>query len=84
MIQPRFQVQDTELQGLNIVQRRIFEDPRGHFSRLFCAEALKEAGFPTTISQINHSLTKQSGTVRGLHFQHPPHTEIKEMGRAHV
>lgn len=77
MTAARFEVQDTGIAGLRLVQRRILEDPRGSFSRMFCSEAFRDWGFVTNISQINHTRTHRVGTVRGLHFQHPPHMEIK-------
>ena len=77
MTAPRFDIRGTKLKGLKIIQRSLLEDHRGYFSRLFCADAFKEAGFTPPVSQINHTCTKRIGTVRGLHFQHPPHAEIK-------
>jgi dTDP-4-dehydrorhamnose 3,5-epimerase len=54
-----------------------FGDQRGRFSRLFCREELRAAHGDRAIVQINHSLTRAVGTVRGLHFQHAPHAEAK-------
>lgn len=67
----------TPLTGLVVVQRKRLEDLRGFFSRLFCAEELSAVGFALPIAQINQTLTRQRGAVRGLHFQHPPHAEDK-------
>lgn len=67
----------TPLTGLHIVQRKRLEDARGYFSRLFCAEELGLAGFELPVAQANQTLTRRRGTVRGLHFQHPPHAEDK-------
>lgn len=63
--------------GLFRVQRYPRVDERGHFSRVFCADELAEAGWADPIAQINHSYTARRGTVRGMHFQHPPHAEMK-------
>ena len=63
--------------GLLVLRRKGLEDRRGTFARLFCAESFRAFGFPAPISQINHTLTRQAGTIRGLHFQHPPHAEVK-------
>ena len=66
------------LKGLALVQRHPFGDERGRFERLFCLNSLEEAlGHPLAISQINRSMTMAHGTVRGLHFQYPPHAETK-------
>jgi len=73
----RFEIADTSLDGLKIVQRKTAADARGSLSRLFCAADLKAAGFDAAIAQINHTFTVQRGAVRGLHFQYPPHAEIK-------
>jgi len=67
----------TPLAGLTLVQRRRLEDARGFFSRLFCAEELAQAGFALPVAQVNQTLTRRRGTIRGLHFQHPPHAEDK-------
>lgn len=74
---PSFVATPTPLAGLVVVQRKRLEDPRGFFSRVFCADELSAAGFVLPIAQINQTLTRTRGTVRGLHFQHPPHAEDK-------
>jgi dTDP-4-dehydrorhamnose 3,5-epimerase len=73
----RFDFHPTPLEGLWVVQRKPIEDPRGFFCRFFCAEEFQEAGLKKPIAQINHTYTKKKGTVRGLHFQYPPHAESK-------
>jgi dTDP-4-dehydrorhamnose 3,5-epimerase len=73
----RFEIGDTPLAGLKSVQRQRLGDARGFLSRLFCADELRAAGWDAPIAQINHTHTARRGTVRGLHFQHPPHAEIK-------
>lgn len=52
-------------------------DHRGAFARLFCARELEAAHGGRPIVQINHSLTRKVGAIRGLHFQHPPKAEAK-------
>ena len=52
-------------------------DARGYLERLFCARDLAEIGWHEPIAQINHTYTSKKGTVRGMHFQLPPHTEKK-------
>jgi dTDP-4-dehydrorhamnose 3,5-epimerase len=73
----RFDFVPTPLAGLMLVQRKAMEDHRGFLSRLYCADEFRETGFDRPIAQINHTLTRRKGTVRGLHFQHPPHAETK-------
>lgn len=67
----------TPIAGLTVLQRSRIEDGRGFLSRLFCAELMRAAGFDQPIAQINHTLTRRCGSVRGLHFQYPPHAEVK-------
>lgn len=72
-----FDVSPTPLAGLLLVTRRQRSDSRGYFSRFFCAKEMAELGWCQPVAQVNHSLTREIGTVRGLHFQHPPHAEDK-------
>jgi dTDP-4-dehydrorhamnose 3,5-epimerase len=52
-------------------------DERGRFTRLFCARELAEIGHVKPIVNVNHSYTQKQGTIRGMHFQHPPDAEGK-------
>lgn len=72
-----FSVVDLPLPGLKRITRQRVGDQRGFLSRLFCAKELVLAGWVQPIAQINHTLTATRGTVRGMHFQHPPHAEMK-------
>ena len=67
----------TKIEGLYVIERNLIKDDRGFFSRFFCAEDYKELGFSQSIKQMNHSLTKHKGSIRGMHFQNPPYTEKK-------
>lgn len=73
----RFSVTALPLAGLKLVERRRVGDSRGFLSRLFCADELAAAGWTKPVAQINHTHTANRGTVRGMHFQHPPHAEMK-------
>lgn len=73
----RFDCIDTPLLGLKVIQRKRIEDSRGFLSRFFCANEFNAYGFNKPVSQINHTLTRQKGAVRGMHYQQPPHAEIK-------
>ena len=73
----RFQIQSTRFEGLCVIQRTAVGDDRGFLSRLFCSNELAAAGWTWPISQINHTATATSGTVRGMHFQLPPKAEAK-------
>lgn len=73
----RFDFLPTPLADLTVIRRRPHEDARGLFARLFCVEEFREIGLSKTIAQINHSVTRKKGSVRGLHFQYAPHAETK-------
>jgi len=73
----RFAVTDLPLSGLKLVERQNLGDSRGFLARMFCAEELALAGWVKPIAQINLTMTARQGTVRGMHFQQPPHSEMK-------
>jgi dTDP-4-dehydrorhamnose 3,5-epimerase len=73
----RLDVINTPIPDLVVVKRHQLGDSRGGFSRLFCAEELRVAGWNDPVAQINHTITRKRGTVRGMHFQHSPHAEMK-------
>jgi dTDP-4-dehydrorhamnose 3,5-epimerase len=73
----RFKVIDTPIVGLKVIERLPVIDDRGLLSRIYCDEELKSIGLNRPIKQINHTLTKKNGTIRGLHFQKPPLAEEK-------
>ncbi len=73
----RFDLIDTPLRGVTLVQRKPLGDSRGYLERVFCAGELEALFAQRPVAQINHTLTARQGTVRGLHFQHPPHAECK-------
>jgi dTDP-4-dehydrorhamnose 3,5-epimerase len=73
----RFILSQSSIPGLWLAERKVVEDNRGVFSKLFCAEEFLKAGINKPIVQINHSVTRKKGTVRGLHFQYPPHAETR-------
>lgn len=77
MSSTRFDMIDTPLAGLKMIQRKPIEDARGFLCRFFCAEELFSIGFHKPIAQINHTLTHKIGAVRGLHFQYAPAAEAK-------
>jgi len=70
-------VLDTPLPGLKLIQRNRIGDHRGYLERLYCIGELKPLMLDRNIVQINHSMTALRGTVRGMHFQYPPHAETK-------
>ncbi|HWU61594.1 MAG TPA: dTDP-4-dehydrorhamnose 3,5-epimerase family protein [Ensifer sp.] len=73
----RFLIEPTAIAGVHSVTRRRLADERGFLSRLFEPEELALAGWRGPIAQINETGTARAGTVRGLHFQFPPHGDMK-------
>lgn len=65
------------LPGLWLIQPEVREDERGFFARTFCENEFGEHGLNTRWPQCNLTLTKQRGSIRGMHFQAPPKPEIK-------
>lgn len=70
-------VSSTPITRVHVVERPQHGDARGFLSRLFCADGLRQAGWSRPVAQVNHTFTSAAGTVRGMHFQYPPHAEMK-------
>jgi dTDP-4-dehydrorhamnose 3,5-epimerase len=79
----RFVFTPVALRGLVVVERQRLADARGTFSRLFCSQELSAIGFALPVAQINQTLTRRCGAVRGMHFQFPPHAEDKLVSCLH-
>lgn len=71
------QVEETALSGVFILTPARFGDARGFFSESWNKQRMKDAGIDLDFVQDNHSLSAQVGTIRGLHFQSPPHAQDK-------
>ncbi len=67
----------TKLDGVFIIEPELNIDERGYFGRIFCMKEMAEKGLNFNIFQMNHSLTKTSGAIRGMHFQKEPKAEDK-------
>ena len=71
-------IETTRLPGVLILTPRRFGDARGFFSESWNRKTLEAAGLDLpTFVQDNHSLSARAGTIRGLHFQAPPHAQGK-------
>lgn len=71
------EIKQTLLTGAFILTPKCFGDARGFFSESWNKARMEKAGLMFNFVQDNHSLSKQAGTVRGLHFQAPPHAQAK-------
>ncbi len=67
----------TELPGAFIVEIEPHSDERGLFARTYCEREFAAAGLPGRFVQCNTSFNEKRGTLRGLHYQRPPHEEGK-------
>ncbi|MFO1043994.1 MAG: dTDP-4-dehydrorhamnose 3,5-epimerase [Planctomycetaceae bacterium] len=67
----------AELSGAWIVEPEFQCDDRGAFARVWCVDEFTQHGLNTSLVQCNISLNHRQGTVRGMHFQRPPHGETK-------
>lgn len=67
----------TKLAGAFTIDVQLFGDSRGFFTRTFCENEFKEQGLVGCFVQANHSGTEGKGVIRGMHFQHNPHSETK-------
>lgn len=77
MVENKIQVETTKLGGVLILTPQRHGDARGFFSESWNRRRLEEAGVSVEFVQDNHSLSAKAGTVRGLHFQAPPHAQAK-------
>lgn len=68
---------ETGITGSYVIELDKIEDDRGFFARLFCANEFRKNNLITEFVQINNSLSKTKGVLRGLHYQLPPHSEVK-------
>src|SRR5262245_25420335 len=68
---------ETKLPGAWLIEPEPVVDNRGHFMRTFCAREFADRSLVTAFPQHSLSATKARGSVRGMHFQRAPHTEVK-------
>jgi dTDP-4-dehydrorhamnose 3,5-epimerase len=68
---------ETKLKGAFVIDLERREDDRGFFARTFCQNEFAAHGLKPVIAQANLAFNKRKGTLRGMHFQYPPHAETK-------
>ena len=71
------QIEQTPLGGVLVLIPRRFGDARGWFTEVWNRQTLAAQGITQDFVQDNHSYSRDVGTVRGLHFQSPPHAQAK-------
>ena len=67
----------TFLTGVYVIELDPIIDERGWFARTYCKKEFNKIGHEGEWVQLNHSFTSRKGTVRGMHYQLPPFSEIK-------
>jgi dTDP-4-dehydrorhamnose 3,5-epimerase len=67
----------TDLEGAYLIELQQHEDERGYFARAFCEREFAEHGLVNRYVQCNMSGNPKKGTLRGMHYQLPPHEEVK-------
>lgn len=68
---------ETTISGVFLVCFRKIEDDRGYFARAWCRDEFRQHGLEPDMVQLNTGCSGRRGTVRGMHFQVPPHAEAK-------
>src|SRR4030067_2938862 len=67
----------TILKGAYLIKPERLEDERGFFGRVWCRKEFDAHGLGTALVQCNVSFNASKGTLRGMHYQAPPHEEAK-------
>ncbi len=67
----------TELEGAFVIELELIEDDRGFFARSWCAAEFESRKLDSRLVQCNVSFNRTRGTLRGMHYQKPPHEEVK-------
>lgn len=68
---------DTDITNVKLIKPKIMADERGSFQRGYCAETFATEGLCVDWVQTNVAHTLKKGTVRGIHFQRIPFSEVK-------
>jgi dTDP-4-dehydrorhamnose 3,5-epimerase len=70
-------LKETEIPGAYVLELAPIGDERGFFARAWARAELEAHGLDARVEQCNIAYNERRGTLRGLHFQHPPHAEVK-------
>lgn len=68
---------ETKLKGAHVIEPERLEDDRGFFARTFCRKEFEAHGLNPILVQSSISFNAKKGTLRGMHYQTPPHEETK-------
>jgi len=70
-------ITETKLQGAFVVEMERFEDGRGFFARAWSSREFADKGLKPSFVESNIAYNKKKGTLRGMHYQLPPHDQVK-------
>jgi dTDP-4-dehydrorhamnose 3,5-epimerase len=70
-------VSSASIEGVRLLEIEPLRDERGFFARTWCRRELSQQGLCVNVAQESISYSHRKGTLRGLHFQMPPHDEVK-------
>jgi dTDP-4-dehydrorhamnose 3,5-epimerase len=70
-------IKELDIKGVYEIQLETVSDKRGNFARIFNDKIFSEHNTEIKWVQENQSFSKHKNTIRGLHFQFPPHSETK-------
>lgn len=70
-------VSETELDGVLIIEPKVFGDNRGWFMETYSRRDFEDAGITAEFVQDNRSFSSKKGIIRGLHFQRNPMCQAK-------
>src|SRR5262245_61496142 len=68
---------ETKIPGVFVIELERRRDERGFFARQWCADECIRAGLDPRVAQINTARSRAAGTLRGVHYQKPPHAEVE-------
>jgi dTDP-4-dehydrorhamnose 3,5-epimerase len=68
---------ETKLRGAYVIELEKLQDDRGYFARAWCQQEFLKNGLDVDLVQCNVSQNPRKGTLRGMHYQDPPHAETK-------
>jgi dTDP-4-dehydrorhamnose 3,5-epimerase len=68
---------ETAIRDVYLIEPKRIEDNRGYFAILWNQSTLRDQGLDSTFYQANLSFNHRKGTLRGMHFQHPPYEQAK-------
>lgn len=68
---------ETRLKGAYTIDIEPHEDARGFFTRIWCRKEFEQQGLVADLAQCSIASNRKKGTLRGMHYQMAPHTEVK-------